>query len=103
MRELPVKWSVGLEAEGDREMSREEIVELADAVAPMSGIASGIGSNCYAAQLVVTAETRDAAIEKATEVFMAAAARAGLPECPIVRVEVTSEEDDEYYDDEMIG
>ena len=28
-----VRWSVGIEAEGDRVLSREEIVELADAVA----------------------------------------------------------------------
>jgi hypothetical protein len=97
-----VKWSVGLEAEADREMSREEIVELADAVAPVNGFASGIGTNYYGAQLVVTANTQDAAVEKATQVFQQAAAQAGLPSGPIVRIEVSSEEDDEY-DDERYG
>ena len=39
-----MRWSVGLEAEGDRVLTHAEIVELADAVAPSSGIASGIGT-----------------------------------------------------------
>ena len=38
-------------AEGDRVMTREEIVELADAVAASSGIASGIGTTGYGAQM----------------------------------------------------
>ena len=38
-----MRWSVGIEAEGERVFSREEIVELADAVAASDGIASGIG------------------------------------------------------------
>ncbi len=90
-----MKWSVGLEAEADRVMSREEIVELADAVATSTGIASGIGTNRYGARLVVVAVTRDEAIEKATEEFVQAAARAGLPPAPVVRVEAVSEDDDD--------
>ena len=39
-----MRWSVVLEADGDRMMTREEIVELADAVAAYDGIASGIGT-----------------------------------------------------------
>ena len=39
-----MRWSVGIEAEGDRVLSREEVVELADAVAANSGIATGIGT-----------------------------------------------------------
>jgi hypothetical protein len=93
-----VKWSVGLEAEADREMSREDIVELADAIAAHRGFASGIGSTCYGAQMYVVAENRDEAVEKATEVFLDAVARAGLPEGPIVRVEVASEDEDDDAD-----
>ena len=36
-----MRWSVSLRAEGDRLLALEEIVALADAVAPMEGIASG--------------------------------------------------------------
>lgn len=38
-----MRWSVAFEADGDRELTREEIVELADAVASHGGIASGSG------------------------------------------------------------
>ena len=90
-----MKWSVGLEAEGDGVLTREQVVELADAVAPSSGIATGIGSNRYGAQLVVEAGGRDEAVELATREFTRAAARAGLPPAPIVRVEAVSEDEDE--------
>jgi hypothetical protein len=86
---------VGLEAEVDRLLSREEILELADAVAASSGIATGIGTNRYGARLVVEASSRQEAVDKATEVFARAAVRAGLPECPIVRIEVVSEDEDQ--------
>jgi len=89
-----VKWSVGVEAEGDRVLSREEIVELADAVAVVDGIATGIGTNRYGAQLVVQAGSRDEAIEKATQEFAQAAARAGLPAWPVARAEAVSEAED---------
>ena len=84
-----MKWSVGIEAEGDRVLSREEVVELADAVAASSGIATGIGTNRYGAQLLIEAGTRDEAIEKARAEFARAVARAGLPTYPIVRVEAS--------------
>jgi hypothetical protein len=87
-----VRWSVGIEAEGDRVLAREEIVELADAVAASSGIATGIGTNRYGAQLVVEAGGRDEAIEKATGEFTQAVAKAGLPAYPVVRVEAISED-----------
>jgi hypothetical protein len=87
-----VKWSVGIETQGDRVLTREEVVELADAVATSSGIATGIGTNRYGAQLLVDAGTRDEAVEKATAEFARAVARAGLPVYPIVRVEVTGED-----------
>jgi hypothetical protein len=89
-----MRWSVAIEAEGDRVLTREEVVELADAVATSSGIASGIGTTRYGAQLVVDAQSLDEAIESAKAEFTAAAARAGLPPWPIVRVEAGSEADD---------
>ena len=89
-----MRWSVGIEAEGDRVLTREEVVELADAVAASGGVASGIGTSRYGAQLIVEAASREAAIEKATEEFTAAAARAGLPAAPVVRTEAISEDED---------
>ena len=90
-----MRWSVGIEAERDTVLTREEVVELADAVAASGGIATGIGTRRYGAQLLVQAGGRDEAIEKATEEFAQAVARAGLPVCPIVRVEAVSEDEDE--------
>jgi hypothetical protein len=86
-----VRWSVGIEAAGDRVFTREEIVELADAVAASSGVATGIGSSTYGAQLLVVAADREEAVSKATEIFLAAASTAGLPAAPIVRAEAISE------------
>lgn len=90
-----MKWSVGIQAESDRILSREEVVELADAVAAHEGIATGIGTSRYGAQLVIDADSRQAAIEQATRLFTQAAAVAGLPAGPIVRAEAVSEEEDE--------
>jgi hypothetical protein len=90
-----LKWSVGIEAEGDRVLTREQVVELADAVAASNGIATGIGSSRYGAQLVVDAPSRDQAIEKATAEFERAAATAGLPPAAVVRAEAISEEEDD--------
>lgn len=81
-------------ADGDREMTREEIVELADAVAASSGIASGIGTTSYGAQLVVHAASSAEAVELASAEFVQAAALAGLPPWPIARAEALSEDDD---------
>ena len=89
-----MRWSVGVEAESDRVLSREEVVELADAVAASHGIATGIGTNRYGAQLVVDAASREEAIEKATGEFARAAASAGLPPSPVVRAEAVSEDED---------
>ena len=83
-----------VEAEGDRVLTREEVVELADAVASSSGIASGIGTTRYGAQLVVVAETQDEAVRLAAGELARAAAQAGLPAWPVVRAEAVSEVDD---------
>ena len=93
-----MKFSVSLVADGDREMKIDEIVELADAVAAHEGIASGIGSTSYGAQIVVDAPTSDEAVEVAIAQFVAAARRAGLPDWPVARVE-TIAEDGELEDD----
>jgi hypothetical protein len=94
-----VRWSVGLEAEGDQILSREEIVGLADAVALSDGIATGIGTNRYGVQLVVEAETEAEAIDQATRTFLAAARTAGLPSAPVVRTEAISKAADDDLDE----
>lgn len=88
------RWSVGIEAAGDRVLEVEEIIGLADAVAPMQGIASGVGDTRYGAQIVVEAASREAALEQGRADFAAAVARAGLPEWPVVRAEAVSEAED---------
>ncbi len=93
-----MRWSVAIEAEGDRVLTREEIVELADAVAASSGIASGIGTTRYGAQLVVVADSAKEAGDRATAEFAAAAAKAGLPAWPVVRLDAISEDDDNDAD-----
>ena len=89
-----MRWSVGIEVEGDRLLSREEIVELADAVVATDGIATGIGTNRYGAQLIVEAESREEAVGKATEEFWRAVRKARLRPAPVVRTEVVSEDED---------
>ena len=90
-----MRWSVGIEAESDRVLTREDVVELADAIADSGGIATGIGTSRYGAQLVVDAESRDDAIARATEKFLSAAAVAGLPSGPVVRTEAVSEAEED--------
>jgi hypothetical protein len=90
----PVRWSVGIEAAADRVLTREDVVALADAVAASGGIATGIGTSRYGAQLMVQADSREAAIERATAEFRRAAAAAGLPDAPLVRAEAVSEDED---------
>jgi hypothetical protein len=82
---------VSIVAEGDRVVSHDEVVALADAVAGWGGIASGIGSMHYGAQVVVDADDRAAAVQLATGVFARCAARAGLPAWPVTDVGAVSE------------
>ena len=90
-----MRWSVGIEAEGDQVLTREQVVELADAVAATDGIATGIGTNRYGAQLIVEADSREDAIEKATEEFWRTIGKAGLPAtASLVRTEAVSEDED---------
>lgn len=80
-------------AEGDRVVTREEVVALADAIATSSGIASGIGTMSYGAQVVVEAESGEAATEAAVGLLRAAAHEAGLPDWPVHRAEVVGEDE----------
>ena len=90
-----LQWSVGIEVAGDEVMTPDRICELADAVAPASGIASGIGQPCYGVKVLVEAADRDEAVAKATEILRSAARTADLPEWPISRVEAVSEDEEE--------
>ncbi|MEY4339406.1 MAG: hypothetical protein RLZ14_1256 [Actinomycetota bacterium] len=89
-----MKFSVSIVAEGDREIELAEIVELADAVAHLGGIASGAGSASYGAQIVVEAPDSDTAVDLAIPLFVDAAHRAGMPDWPVARAETVSEDDD---------
>lgn len=89
-----MRYSVSLQAEGDREVTLEEVVELADAVAPLNGIASGYGTFGYGAQIVVEADNSDAAVDLALEQFARAVAATSLPAWPVVHAESVSEDED---------
>ena len=89
-----MNYSVSIVAEGDREVTLDEVVELADAVATLSGVASGAGSFSYGAQIVLDAPNSDEAVDLAIPLFIDAARRAGLPEWPVTRAETISEIDE---------
>ena len=89
-----MRWSVGIEAEAGQMLTREQVVELADAVAGRGGVASGIGTSRYGARLIVQAGSREEAMARATEEFTAAVAKAGLPPGPVVRTEAVHEDED---------
>ena len=90
---IEIAWSVGVEATGDRVLPTEQILDLADAVAPRRGSASGIGTNSYGATFLVYAEDRETAVAKAKEFFEQARVAANMPDWGITRVEAESEED----------
>lgn len=92
-----MRWSVSVLAEGDRVIDLAEVVELADAVAVHGGIASGMGTPSYGAQIVVEADHGDQAVARAVSVFAAAAEKAGLPPWPITSVETIREDEEADY------
>jgi hypothetical protein len=98
IQETFVWWSVTVIAAGDRVLEREEIVELADAVASHQGVASGIGTTSYGARLLVEASTRDAAVQAGTNAFREAAARAGLPAWLVTQARALADGEDEDED-----
>ena len=92
-----VQWSVGIEVaggDGAEVMTLERIGDLADAVAADGGIASGIGRPSYGVKVLVEAESRESALARATEILRSAARTAALPDWPVSRVEVVSEEEE---------
>ncbi len=88
-----MRWSVSIRAEGDRVVELDEIVALADAVAPAGGIASGIGTMSFGAQIVVEAGSQDEAVDLAIPVFTEAVETAGLPAWPVTWAEVVGEDE----------
>ena len=92
-----MNWSVSVIAEGDRVMSLEEIVALADAVADRSGIASGIGTTTYGAQMIIEAATADEAVEIAIPAFSLGAEIAQLPAWRVTWADAIGEEDADNY------
>lgn len=90
-----MRWSVSLIAEGDRAVTHEEILALADAVALHQGIASGLGTSSYGVQVVVDAADRDGALAQGSQVLRAAATAVGLPAWEIARAEAVSEAEEE--------
>jgi hypothetical protein len=96
-----MQYSVSLVAEGDREMTLDEIVELADAVAGMNGIASGMGTMSYGAQIMVDAENSADAVEEGRKMFEAAVQKTSLPFWPVTTAHAMSEDDD-YEDLDLI-
>ena len=87
------RWSVSIQAEGDRLVELDEVVALADAVAPLDGIASGVGAMAYGVQIVVEAGSSDQAVEAAMAAYAAAAETADLPAWPMTRAEVIGEDE----------
>lgn len=86
-----MRWSVSVQARGDRTITHDEVLALADAVAVHQGIASGIGSPGYGAQIVVIADTEPEAEARGRAVFAEVVAQAGLPAFPVVAVSALSE------------
>jgi len=89
-----MRFSVSLQAEGDREVTLDEVVELADAVAGLGGIASGFGTMSYGAQIIVEADSSDEAVDIAIAEFTKAVATTSLPVWPVARAETIGEDED---------
>ena len=89
-----MRFRVSLRVGGDGGITLEEVVELADAVATMEGIASGFGTMGYGAQIVVEAPTSDEAVDIALERFSEAVATTSLPVWPVTHAETIGEDDD---------
>ncbi|MBP2370405.1 hypothetical protein [Pseudonocardia parietis] len=94
-----MRWSVSVLAEGDRTITHDEVLNLADAVAVHQGVASGIGTPSYGAQIVVEADSEPEAVERGRAVFTEVVEQVGLPAFPIARVDALSEEADAIPDD----
>jgi hypothetical protein len=89
-----MQYSVSLVAEGDREITLQEVVALADAVAIHGGIASGAGTYGYGAQILIEAPNSDIAVDMSLEIFENAVKTAGLPQWPVLKAETTTEDEE---------
>jgi len=89
-----MKFSVSIFAEGDREITLEEVVELADAVAIHSGLATGAGTTGYGAQIIIEAPSSDIAVDAALVIFNEAVKTDNLPAFEIIKAETMSEDQD---------
>lgn len=96
-----MKYSVSLVCEGDREVKLEEIVELADAVAAMNGIASGMGTMSYGVQIMVYAENSADAVNEGRKLLEDAIRTTSLPFWTVTTAHAMSEDDD-YEDLDLI-
>ena len=96
-----MQYSVSLVCEGDREVTLDEIVELADAVAGLNGIASGMGTMSYGVQIMVDAENSADAVEEGRKLFESAIRQTNLPFWPVTNAHAMSEDDD-YVDLDLI-
>ncbi len=96
-----MQFSVSLVSEGDREVTLDEIVELADAVAKLNGIASGMGTMSYGVQIMVEAENSADAVEEGRKLFENAIKETSLPIWPVTKAHAMSEDDD-YEDLDLI-
>ena len=86
-----MQYSISIYVEGDEEITLEQVVALADAVAKHNGIASGAGAMGYGVQIAVEAEDELQARQKAIELFNSAVIESDLPVWPIVEIESVSE------------
>jgi hypothetical protein len=86
-----VRWSVRIEAEGDRALTGAEIAALADALAATHGSVIDSGTTRYGAQLVVRTDSREDAVDMATDEFWRAVRKAGIRPGPLVRAEAVND------------
>jgi hypothetical protein len=76
-------WTVTVTASGDRLVTDDELAKLLEVVAPAGGTATGAGTQRYRVSFELAAATREEACTIGTNMLIAAASRAGLPEWPL--------------------
>ena len=94
-----IEWEVHLEAAGDGSVDEERLVDLLEHLSDFGASVTGSpeepidGKGRYGATFAVAADSPVQAVVTSCETFMSAAKKAGLPDWPIVRVEVMTEEE----------
>lgn len=79
------RWTVTVFADGDRDVTADELTRLTAAVTPMGGVPTGGEDRGYGLQIAIAAGTRDEAVTIATGALADAARQAGLPPWPVTR------------------